>query len=157
MVLHADLPMLSIRLVQLIETHWEEIAARLIREVKKNPETKNLARFPEAELKAWCREILENLQTLLAATKEDQMQRRFRVFGKLRFEENVPLHEAVMRLHLLKGEIFSFVHEQGFAMTMLELYREEELQVLMNRFFDACVFQVVRGYEEAWRVSDRVA
>ena len=62
-----------------------------------------------------------------------------------------------MRLQLLKAEIFSFVHEQGFPMTVLELYREEELQVLIGRFFDACVYQVVRGYEEALRVSYRVA
>ena len=47
--------MLSIRLVQLIETHWEEIATRLIREIKKHPETGALAARPESELRAWCR------------------------------------------------------------------------------------------------------
>jgi len=149
--------MLSIRLVQLIETHWEEIATRLINEVKKHPETQSLAHRPDAELRAWCRDIMENLEALLAARKEDQVQRRFRVLGRRRFEENIPLHEAVMRLQLLKAEIFNFVHEQGFPMTVLELYREEELQVLIGRFFDACVFQVVRGYEEALRVASQVA
>jgi len=149
--------MLSIRLVQLIEAHWEEIATRVIAEVKKHPETENLARSPEADLKAWCREMLENLESSLAIRKEENLQRRFRGFGRRRFEENIPLHEAVMRLQLLKAEIFSFVHEQGFPMTMLELYREEELQVLIGRFFDACVYQVVRGYEDALRVASRVA
>lgn len=149
--------MLSIRLVQLIEGHWEEIAARVIAEVKKHPETPNLAQRPDAELRAWCREILENLETLLAARKEEQLQRRFRVLGRRRFEENVPLHEAVLRLQILKAEIFNFVREQGFAMTVLELYREEELQVLIGRFFDALVYQVVRGYEEASRLAARVA
>ena len=140
----------------MIETHWEEIAARLVREVRNSPHTKVLANRPEADLKAWCREILENLEYLLSARKEDEA-RRFRLLGRMRFEENVPLHEAVMRLQLLKGEIFNFVHEQGFSMTILELYREEELQVLIGRFFDTCVYQLVRGYEEALRVASRVA
>lgn len=149
--------MLSIRLVQIIETHWEEIAERLIREVKKHPETRSLAARPESELRAWCREILENLGYLLAARRETEVERRFRLLGRMRFEENVPLHEAVMRLQLLKSEILGFVHEQGFAATALELYREEELQQRIGQFFDASVYQVVRGYEDALRVASRVA
>ena len=70
--------MLSIRLVQLIETHWEEIAARLINEVKKHPETQNLAHRPDAELRAWCRDIMENLEALWRLVKRT----RYRgVFG----------------------------------------------------------------------------
>jgi hypothetical protein len=42
-------------------------------------------------------------------------------------------------------------------MTVLELYREEELQVLIGRFFDACIYQVVRGYEEVLRIASRAA
>ena len=151
-------PMLSILLVQLIEAHWEEIAARLIAEVKKHPETQNLAGRPEADLRAWCRDVLENLGSLLTVRKEGRhLKRRFRGLGRQHFEENIPLHEAVMRLQLLKGEIFSFVHEQGFPMTILELYREEELQVLVGGFIDDCVYQAVRGYEEALRVASQVA
>ena len=149
--------MLSIRLVQLIEAHWEDIATRVIDEIRKHPETRILAERPDSELRAWCRDLLENLEAQLSARHEDNLERRYRVFGRRRFEENVPLHEAVMRLQIMKSEIFSFVHEQGFAMTMLELYREEELQVLIGRFFDALVYQVVRGYEEALRVAARVA
>jgi hypothetical protein len=148
--------MLSTGLVQLVGAHWEEIATRLIGEVKKHPETRNLAARPEADLRAWCHEMIENLESLLATRREEQM-RRFRTLGRQRFEENVPLHEAVMRLQLLKAEILSFVHEQGLPMTVLELYREEELQVLIGRFFDACVYQVVRGYEDAWRLAARMA
>jgi len=149
--------MLSIRLVQLIETHWEEIATRLIAQVRKHPEMQHLASRPELELRAWCREILENLGYLLAARREAELERRFRLLGRTRFEENVPLHEAVLRLQILKAEILGFVHEQGFAATALELYREEELQQRIGRFFDALVYQVVRGYEEARLVAHRVA
>jgi hypothetical protein len=149
--------MLSIRLIQLIQAHWEEIAARVIAEVRKHPETQNLAGRSDSELRVWCRDILENLESQVSSFKEDNLERRYRIFGRRRFEENIPLHEAVMRLQVLKSEIFNFVHEQGFTMTVLELYREEELQTLIVRFFDGLVYQVVRGYEDAQRLASRVA
>ena len=149
--------MLSTKLVQLIETHWEEIAERLIREVRRNGEMKNLAARPDSELREWCRVILENLGQLLVIKKEDEIRRRFEALGKNRFEENIPLHEAVLRLHLLQDKIVAFVHEQGFPMTALQLYAEEELEQRMTRFFHACVYHVVRGYEAALLLEQRVA
>jgi len=149
--------MLSIRLVQLVAAHWEEIAKRVSAQLRQNPETPTLAQRPDAELTAWCRDLLENMETLLGTRREEQFQRLLRIEGQRRYEEHIPLHEAVMRLQILKAEIFNFIHEQGFAMTILELYREEELQALAGRFFDGCVYQLVRGYEDAMRVAARVA
>jgi hypothetical protein len=149
--------LLSTKLVQLIEENWEEIATRLVREVRRNGEMKNLAACPDSELRAWCRAILENLGQLLVNKKEDEVRRRFEASGRNRFEENIPLHEAVLRLHLLQDKIVAFVHEQGFPMTALQLYAEEELEQRMTRFFHACVYHVVRGYEAAMLLEQRVA
>ena len=149
--------MLSTKLVQLIEEHWEEIATRLIREVRRNGEMKNLAACPDSELREWCRIILQNLGQLLVIKKEEEIRRRFETSGRNRFEENIPLHEAVLRLHLLQDKIVAFVHEQGFPMTALQLYAEEELEQRMTRFFHACVYHVVRGYEAAMLLEQRVA
>ena len=148
--------MLSARLVHLIESNWQEIATRLCRAVKSNPEMQNLARKSDADIRDWCQEILENLGYLLSATKDQEVARRFEVLGKLRFEENIPLHEAVLRFHILKEKIIGFVHEQGYPMAALHLYAEEELAQRMTTFFDACVYRIVRGYEEAWRRALRM-
>ncbi|HWB83570.1 MAG TPA: hypothetical protein VG675_05495 [Bryobacteraceae bacterium] len=149
--------MLSTKLVQLIEAHWEEIAARLIREIRQNPETANLAKRPDAELREWACGILGNLGYLLSATKGEEVKRKFEILGRMRCEEHIPLHEAVLRLHILKDKIIGFVHEQGFPMTALQLYAEEELEHRMGRFFDAVVFHIVCGYEGALHVARRVA
>jgi hypothetical protein len=149
--------MLSMRLVEAIETHWGEIASRLYREVKRRPEMRTLAQRPESELREWCREILENLGRLLSTRHDPEVERRFQVWGRTRFEENVPLHEVILRVQLLKAEIVTFVHEYGLAGNALELYQEEELYERVGRFFDAVVYQEVRGYEEAMRVAHRVA
>jgi len=148
--------MLSTRLVQLIEAHWEEIASRLIQAVRKHPDMENLSRRPDGELREWCREILENLGYLLSASN-DEAQRRFQILGRTRFEENIPLHEAVLRVHILKDKIIGFVHEQGFPMTALHLYAEEELEQRVSRRLDAIVYHLIRGYEDAQHLAARVA
>ncbi len=73
-----------------------------------------LSTRPEIEVREWSREIVENLGDLLTAKEHEELHRRYRVMGKVRFEENIPLHEAVLRFHLLKDKIVEFVHEQGW-------------------------------------------
>ena len=145
--------MLSTRLVQLIEGNWETIAGRLIREIYRHPDMQKLASRPEADIREWCRTILQDLGHLLTAKNEAEVKRRFETLGRARFEEDIPLHEGVLRLHLLKDKILGFIHDQGFTMDTLQLYAEEELTMRMGRFFDASVYHLVRGYEAAMRRS----
>ena len=149
--------MLSGRLVHLIEEHWEGIADRLVLDVHRHPELPVLAKRPEGELKEWCQGILANLGYWLAATKGEELKRRYEVLGRSRFEESVPLHEAVLRMFILKEKIIDFVHQQGFAVNSMQVYAEEELERRVGRFFDAMVYHIVRGYESAMRVARRAA
>jgi len=149
--------MLSSRLIQLIEENWEEIARRLCAAVRKHPDMPNLARKTDGEMRDWCRTMLEDLDYLLSASKHDEVKRRFEVLGRMRHAENIPLHEAVLRFQILKDKIIGFVHEQGFPMSAMHLYAEEELELRIGRFFDGCVYHLVRGYEAALRVAARVA
>ncbi len=149
--------MLSTKLVELIESNWEEIGGRLIRAIREHPEMPHLAACSDMEQREWCQEILGHLGYLLAASKEEDVKRRFEILGRLRYQESIPLSEAVLRCHLLKDKIIGFVHEQGFPLTMLQLYAEEELEHRMSRFFDTVVSHLVRGYEQARSVAERVA
>jgi hypothetical protein len=149
--------MLSSKLVQLIEGHWEEITAHLIAQIRKHPDMPNLSRKTDAELRDWSRHILQDLGYLLSASKAQEVRRRFEVLGRTRYEESIPLHEAVLRFHILKNAIIGFIHDQGFPMSAMHLYAEEELELRIGRFFDDCLYHVVRGYESALRVATRIA
>jgi hypothetical protein len=149
--------MLSAKLVQLIENNWEEITTRLIRSVRAHPGMLHLSKRPDLELREWCRDILANLGVLLTASKDEDVNRRFEEMGRHRFEEDIPLHEAVLRFHLLNDGIVRFIHEQGFPMTALQLYAEEELEQRVGRFFDSAVYSVVCGYERAWTHAGKLA
>lgn len=149
--------MISTKLVQIIETHSEEITQRLVQAVRKHSDMQHLARRPEIELREWCQAILVNLGDLLSSKDLDEQRRRYRGLGQTRFEENIPLHEAVLRFHLLKDLIIEFIHEQGFPMNAMQLYAGEELELRLMRFFDAGVYNLVCGYENALRRAARIA
>ena len=149
--------MLAPHLIQLIEKHWEEISNRLIAAIRHHPDMEHLSQRPEVDIREWCQSILEDLSYLISAPRREEVKRRFEVLGRTRFEENIPLHEAVLRVHLLKDKIIEFVHEQGFPMSSMELYAEEELEHRIGQFFDALVYRLVRGYEDAMRRAKLLA
>jgi hypothetical protein len=143
--------MLSGRLVQTIETHWYEITARVLRQIRDNPELSHVRQLPESELRDWAYLILRNLDHWLSSSKEDEIARRYEWLGQVRFEESVPLHEAVRALYLLKDGMFAYLHEQDVVKTSVHLYAEEELELRIGRFFDGLVYHLIRGYENALR------
>jgi len=149
--------MLSTKLVQLIEKSSEIITSGLILEIRQDPQMSTLAGRSDAELRAWSQDILKNLGYLLGASKSEELARRFQVLGRLRFEQNIPLHEAVLRCQVLKNKILRFVRDQAFAMTPMELYAEEELDRRIGWLFDAMVYHIVRAYESAERVASQLA
>lgn len=146
--------MLSGKLVKSIQDHWEEIAAVVLRKIRRHPDTEVLARQTDAELRDWCRDILENLNHWLVARDEQEVKRRYELAGGLRFEEAIPLHEAVLRFQMLKDAIIDFARGQALP-SYVQLYAEEELESRVTRFFDTLVYHVVVGYERAMRRSAR--
>lgn len=149
--------MLSHKLIQAIESHCDPIMAALICQIRGDPDLTHMRRLPDLELREWGCAILKNLDTWLLAGRDVSLAKRYEALGRLRFEESIPLHEAVHALHLLKDKTIDFVRESGFAQTAAQVYAEEELEYLVGRFFDWLVYHLVRGYEEALRRAAHVA
>src|SRR5262245_56797328 len=103
--------MLSARLVRLIESHWAQITGRALAQIRNSPEMSHLHQLPETELREWGQHILENLGDGLATGKETELSRRYEQVGRMRFEESIPLHQAVRALCILKEKALEFVEE----------------------------------------------
>jgi hypothetical protein len=149
--------MLSAKLVELVESSWKDVASRVVGAIRENPELTNLAKKSDFELREWCQGIVEHLGYYLGSAEKSEIERRFQKLGRVRFDEQIPLHEAVLRFQILHEKILGFIREQGFTMTALQLYSEEELEHRMRHFFDTAVYQVVRGYEDQLRRYYRLA
>lgn len=147
--------MVSAKFVQLIESHADQIAERVVAELRRNERARHIAGLPEAELRESCHRVLRNLGHWLTASSEEEIARYYQERGRVRAAEGVPLHEAVYLLQLLKNKMLDFVRDQGFTQTSIDLYAEEELEHQVGRFFDAALYHLVRGYEQALRTPLR--
>ena len=147
--------MLSGKLIHLIESHWDTITTHALGQIRKDPGLTHIGGLPEAELRDWAQAILRNLGRWMTQDNREELAQHYEAQGKLRFEEEVPLAEAVKGLCVLKHRIFDYVHEQGNARTPADIYAEEEFELLVGRFFDSLICNLVRGYEAALRHAAR--
>lgn len=143
--------MLSGKLVHLVESHGDQIMARVIDQIRRQPEMTHLRTRVEGELREWGQALLQNLGHWLAAGNEEELARKYEHLGRLRYEEDVPLYESVGALCIIREKMLEFVEEHIFSKSSLELYAEEELERRLGRFFDLLTIHLVRGYELALR------
>ena len=146
--------MLSGKLIHLIESHAEQITSRIIQNIRRDPKLTHLATLPEGELHERGREILKNLGHWLA--NKEKIEREYESIGRERYDESVPLHEAIRGLCLIKEAMFDFIHEQATECNCMELYVEEELERRVGSFFDLLVIHLARGYEIEFRHTTQV-
>jgi hypothetical protein len=149
--------MLSGRLVELIAEHAQTIAGLVVEKIRKHPDLTVLAARPALDSTEWGVSILSVLARWLAHPNSEEFGKEGDRLGHADCEENVPLHESVLRLQMLKDQIIQFVHTHGFITDYLDLYTEEELEHRVTRFFDAMIYRVVCCYEDAQRRSARLA
>ena len=69
----------------------------------------------------------------------------------MRFEQEIPLHESVRGLCLLRQKTMEYVEEHIASNSSVELFAEEELERRLSYFFDLLLVHLVRGYESALR------
>lgn len=145
--------MLSAKLIQLIEDHWQGITTAIIHQIRSDPRLHHISRLPETELRDVGRGILRNLgQALTASRAEQQMvAEQYEGIGRVRFAESIPLHECVRALQVVKQRVVEFSRDHQFAQSTVEIYAEEELEHRLNEFFDDLIYHEVIGYEDAMR------
>lgn len=140
--------MLSSKLVLLIENHWEQINAAVIRRLRQDPELVRLNQLPESELNNVGKRVLKNLSHWLMDSCDSEIQQYYEDIGSNWHKAGVPLHEGVRAAHILRTRMMDFIREQGLQST-LEVYAEEELEYRVARFFDCMVYAMVKGWEVA--------
>ncbi len=145
--------MLSAKLIQLVEDHWEGIMTAVLHHLRSDPRLPNIRRVPDSELRDSGRMMLKNLGQYLTASRHElrALEEQYEGLGRVRFAEEIPLHEAVRALQSLKRKVVEFLRDHEFAQSSVSIYAEEELEHRLNEFFDDLVYYEVRGYEAAMR------
>jgi hypothetical protein len=77
--------------------------------------------------------------------------------GEERHAEDIPLHEVVYALILIKYHLRDYVRAAGLMNSTVELYQQLELDRLVGQFFDKATYYAVKGYESAAAMDQETA
>ncbi len=142
--------MISARLVQLIEKQGDEIIARVTARLRHE---RTITKEPmlEGELRDWGRHLLDNLGYWLSKASAEDLEHRYERLGRVLFEQDIPLHEALRAALMVRETIVDYMDEQVLTKTSVNLYAEEEMERRLGLFFDLLAVHLAKGYERALR------
>ena len=141
--------MLLYRLVRLIETHSQPLAASLLLRVQESEHTREYRSVPAEELKQRVYEIYRHLGEWLIGKTEFDIEKRYREIGALRAQQGVPFSQLAMAIMLTKDNLWDFLKNESALDRPVEVFGELELLQLLERFFDHAIFYAALGYEQA--------
>ncbi|MBY0506868.1 MAG: hypothetical protein K2X03_23310 [Bryobacteraceae bacterium] len=143
--------MIAARLLQRIETNWEQIALAVMIARNQDPELPHYKHLSDDEIRYRVRDLTANLARWMASPDEARSIEHFEQLGRRRYLEGMPLHEVLLKLTVLKRAIHTYASDQNYSLTPMEIYDELELLRAMATYFDLVIFRVAKGYDEVAR------
>jgi hypothetical protein len=146
--------MMLYRLVRLIETHSQSLAACLLDQVQHSELTPGYQNVPSEELKERVYEIYRHLGEWLIGKDESQLEQRYLQIGARRASQRVPMSEVIWVIVLTKENLWEFIKKEAVLERPVEVFGELEMLQLLEQFFDRAIYYASVGYELA--VADQV-
>src|SRR5208282_4675639 len=140
--------MMLYRLVRLIESHSQALAAGLLDQVQNSKLTQNFQqKVPPDDLKERVGEIYRHLGEWLMGKDELQLEERYLRIGARRAEQQVPLSEVIWVIILTKDNLWEFIKKESVLERPVEVFGELEMLQLLEQFFDRAIYYASTGYE----------
>lgn len=140
--------MFSYRLVRLIESHADALAAGLEERVHNNPQISHFRDVPAQELRERVYEIYRHLGEWLLGKNELDIEHRYREIGMRRASQRVPLSEVIQAIVLTKENLWEFLKSEAVMDRVVEIMGELELLQMLEMFFDRAIYYAAVGHEE---------
>jgi hypothetical protein len=149
--------MISQRLVELIETHADELTRRWLHRVRQSQATPGYHALPDSLLYRRAHEVYAHLGRWVSSEGcQEEVERTYTSLGEERFEEGLPLSEVIQALAMTKYELWAHVLEHGLLDSALLLNQALDLYNLVVLFFDRATYYTVIGYERASGLAERL-
>ena len=140
--------MFSYRLVRLIESNADSLAAGLEKKVEDSQQVTHFRDISAQELRERVYEIYRHLGEWLLGKNELDIERRYREIGARRAQQKVPLSEVVQAIVLTKENLWEFLKSEAAMNRAVEIMGELELLQMLEMFFDRAIYFAAVGYEE---------
>jgi hypothetical protein len=141
--------MFSYRLVRLIESHADALAAGLEERVQTNSPVSHFREIPAHEMRERVYEIYRHLGEWLLGKNELDIEHRYLEIGMRRAHQGVPLSELIQAIVLTKENLWDFLKSEAVMDRAVEIMGELELLQMLEMFFDRAIYYASVGYEEA--------
>jgi hypothetical protein len=146
--------MLAYRLVRLIETHSDALAASLLERVKGSPLVPAYRNVPADELKQRVFEIYRHLGEWLLSKSEDDIASRYTEIGRRRAAQEVPVSQLTWTIVLTKENLWEYLKKENIIERPTEVFGELEMLQLLDQFFDRAIYYGLIGHE-LYRASNQ--
>ena len=140
--------MFSYRLVRLIESHADALAAGLEEKVRTNCLSAHFREIPVHELRERVYEIYRHLGEWLLGKNELDIEHRYREIGARRARQHIPLSEVIQAIVLTKENLWDFLKSEAVMDRAIEIMGELELLQMLEMFFDRAIYYAAVGYED---------
>lgn len=141
--------MLLYRLVRLIETHSQALAAALLTRVQECEHTRDFRNVPPEELKGRVYEIYRHLGDWLLGKTEFDIEKRYVEIGARRAAQHVPFSQVAMTIAMTKENLWEFLKKESPMDRPIDVFGELELLQLLEQFFDHAIYYAAVGHERA--------
>ena len=141
--------MLAYRLVRLIETHSDALAAGLLEKVQSSELTRAYRNVAPEELRQRVYEIYRHLGDWLLGKSAFDIEQRYEEIGTRRVHQGVPISELIWVIILTKENLWEFVKKENVIERPVEVFGELEMMQLLDQFFDRAIYYASVGYERA--------
>jgi hypothetical protein len=149
--------MLAYRLVRLIETHSDGLAASLLNRVQTSEFTRDYRKVPLDDLQERVYEVYRHLGDWLLGKSEFDIKERYCEIGARRYVQQVPLNQLVWVIVLTKENLWEYLKNEAGMERPSEVFGELEMLQLLDQFFDRAIFYATMGYEEACANAEKRA
>jgi hypothetical protein len=157
-------PVLSARLIELIQTHADYLTRDVLKDFASNPRTRHWGVVPSDELEQRILRTYINLGNWIGDPKEDAVREEYEEWGRKRYRNGIPLSEIVFAVLLLKHHLRKFIREHGLVeysrdrqapqeILPVHLHGIQELNYLVGDFFDKALYYLALGYETEARAA----
>src|ERR1035441_9069929 len=119
--------MMLYRLVRLIETHSQSLAACLLDRVHKSGLAQTYQNVPSEELQERVYEIYRHLGEWLIGKDETPFEQRYLQMGAGGASQRVPLSEVIWVIVLTKENLWDFIKKEAVLERPVEVFGELEM------------------------------
>jgi hypothetical protein len=141
--------MLAYRLLRLVETHSDALAAGLLEKTQNSPLLPGYCNVPPGDLEQRVYEIYRHLADWLLGKSELDVEKRYVEIGARRALQGVPLSELIWAIILTKKNLWDYLKREAVLDRPAEISGELEVEELLDQFFDHAIYYAAVGYERS--------